>query len=295
MQTRIPGEAGHDRRAEQGASSKYEQGDDVRFGFGENWRTFLHCLDDDRIAEAEKSLRIPLACERLDGLSFVDVGSGSGLFSLAARRLGAQVHSFDYDADSVACTTTLRDQNFPGDGNWTTQQGSVLDSEYLAGLGTFDVVYSWGVLHHTCAMRAALENAARLVGPGGTFVIALYNRTPSCRIWAWEKRWYAGATPAAQRRARRVYAALLRLHCLLRGRDFAAYVEGYRSKRGMDFDHDVHDWLGGYPYESVPPSEVASMLGRLGLAHVRSTLLPFSLGLLGSGCNEYVYRRAPHD
>ncbi len=144
-------------------------------------------------------------------------------------------------------------------------------------------------------MRAALENAARLVGPGGTFVIALYNRTPSCRIWAWEKRWYAGATPAAQRRARRVYAALLRLHCLLRGRDFAAYVEGYRSKRGMDFDHDVHDWLGGYPYESVPPSEVASMLGRLGLAHVRSTLLPFSLGLLGSGCNEYVYRRAPHD
>src|SRR6266540_6329620 len=256
MQTRIPGEAGHDRRAEQGASSKYEQGDDVRFGFGENWRTFLHCLDDDRIAEAEKSLRILLACERLDGLSFVDVGSGSGLFSLAARRLGARVHSFDYDADSVLCTARLRERHRPDDPDWTIEQGSILDRDYVRKLGTFDVVYSWGVLHHTGAMHDALQAAAAMVVPGGLFAFALYHRTLMCGPWRWEKRWYAGASPDAQRRARAIYTALLRLRFRLTGSDFGSYVANYRSMRGMNFTHNVHDWMGGYPYESISAPEV---------------------------------------
>src|SRR5438270_7636215 len=124
--------------------------DELRFQFGKNWSRFLEVLDDERIAEAERSLVEMLEVRDLRGRSFLDVGSGSGLFSLAAKRLGAtRVHSFDFDPNSVACTSELKRRFFAKDPNWTIEQGSVLDKPYLTSLGTFDIVYSWGVLHHT--------------------------------------------------------------------------------------------------------------------------------------------------
>src|SRR5207249_12341547 len=121
----------------------------ARFEFGKNWSRFLANLTVRRIKLAEQSLRTLLDVERLDDKTFLDIGSGSGLFSLAARRLGASVHSFDFDPQAVACTAELKRRYFPDDAAWTIEEGSVLDTEYLASLDTFDVVYSWGVLHHT--------------------------------------------------------------------------------------------------------------------------------------------------
>src|SRR5947199_2167028 len=131
-----------------------------RFAFGANWRRFLAAISDERIQEAEKSLKSMLEVERLDGKTFLDAGSGSGLFSLAARRLGASVHSFDYDPQSVACTEELRRRYAPADDNWVVEQGSALDADYLKSLGEFDVVYALGVLHATAAMLRALELVA---------------------------------------------------------------------------------------------------------------------------------------
>ena len=111
-----------------------------RFKFGENWSRFLKVLNDERIFEAEKSLKQMLGIEDLEGNSFLDIGSGSGLFSLAARRLGARVHSFDYDPHSVASTRELKRRYFPEDSDWTVEEGSVLDREYLESLGKFDIV-----------------------------------------------------------------------------------------------------------------------------------------------------------
>src|SRR5207302_10440486 len=128
-----------------------------RFEFGKNWGRFLEVLDDERIGEAEESLKKMLEVEGLAGKSFLDIGSGSGLFSLAARRLGARVHSFDYDPQSVACAAELRRRYFPNDEDWVVEPGSALDEAYLNRLGTFDIVYSWGVLHHTGAMWQALK------------------------------------------------------------------------------------------------------------------------------------------
>src|SRR4026209_2849677 len=162
-----------------------------RFEFGQNWSQFLASVDHERIQQAEQSLKEMLEVDSLNGKPFLDIGSGSGLFSLAARRLGARVHSFDYDPHSVACTTELRRRYFPNDGEWKVEEASVLDQKYLASLGTFDIVYSWGVLHHTGQMWQALENAHRLVAPGGKLFIALYNDTGSqSSRWKWLKKTY---------------------------------------------------------------------------------------------------------
>ena len=152
-----------------------------RFEFGKNWSAFLTLLNEERILKAEESLREMLEVEDLKGKTFLDIGSGSGLFSLAAKRLGAKVHSFDFDSNSFACTKELKRRFFENDENWQVEQGSALDKNYVESLGKFDIVYSWGVLHHTGKMWEALENATLPVKSGGKFFIAISNAQLDCR------------------------------------------------------------------------------------------------------------------
>lgn len=251
---------------------------------------FVASVDEARIVEAEKSLQSLLGVVRLDGKTFLDIGSGSGLFSLAARRLGARVNSFDFDKASVASTELLRDKYFPGDATWKVEAGSILDPDYLRRLGQFDIVYSWGVLHHTGAMFDAINGAAACVAPNGVFAFALYRKTALCGAWTVEKRWYTAASPSTQAGARAIYIGLLRFAFLIRGRDFRSHVENYRHLRGMSFLHDIHDWMGGYPYESITPAGVGDHMRKLGFTEMRSITKAYEFGIFGSGCDEYVYR-----
>jgi len=265
-----------------------------RFEFGKNWSQFLSLLDDKRISEAEDSLKQMLEVEHLRGRSFVDIGSGSGLFSLAARRLGARVHSFDYDPQSVACTVELRRRYFPNDDQWTVEEASALDKGYLESLGTFDVVYSWGVLHHTGQLWQALENVHGLVAPGGKLFIALYNDTGSQSTrWKWIKRTYN----ALPRFLRVPYASLViapaELKSFIRavvtlqpGKYFRAWSE-YDKRRGMNRWRDIVDWVGGYPYEVSTPDEVFDFFTARGFR-----LTKLNCGRVGLGCNQFVFLRS---
>lgn len=137
------------------AQAEIQSGD--RFEFGANWTRFLKDLNDDKIEQAVESLKNMLRVETLEGKTFLDVGSGSGLFSLAARKLGAKVTSYDFDPECVACTTELKSRYFQDDQDWTILQGSALDEDHVKSLGQFDIAYSWGVIHHTGDMWRGLN------------------------------------------------------------------------------------------------------------------------------------------
>jgi len=265
-----------------------------RFEFGSNWAAFLSLLDEKRISAAERGLQELLEMSRLDGLRFLDIGSGSGLSSLAARRLGAEVHSFDYDPQSVACTEELRRRYFPGDDRWAVERGSALDADYLRRLGPFDIVYSWGVLHHTGNMWAALENAATPVAPDGRLFIAIYNDTGTqSRRWQWIKRTYN----ELPRLARTPFAIAVTIPgelrkftgTLLRGRplDYVRLWTDYRRQRGMNRWRDIIDWVGGYPYEYAAVDQIFEFYRQRGF-----DLLKLKCGVVGLGCNEYVFGRS---
>jgi 2-polyprenyl-3-methyl-5-hydroxy-6-metoxy-1,4-benzoquinol methylase len=266
-----------------------------RFEFGANWSLFIRRLTPERIQEAEESLKNMLGVESLRGARFLDIGSGSGLFSLAARRLGAAVHSFDVDPQSVACTQELRQRFFENDSAWRVEEGSALDAAYLQKLGLFDVVYSWGVLHHTSDMWSAINNAMRRVAPGGRLFISLYNdQGAQSRRWTLKKRIYN----KLPRGLRSLYIALvmgprelkLLAGAILRGR-FVDHVRkrlpsAMYSRRGMSYWRDMVDWMGGYPFEVAKPEEVFRFMRDRGF---RMTEMTTCGG--GHGCNQFVFVR----
>jgi SAM-dependent methyltransferase len=264
-----------------------------RFAFGDNWRRYLRALDEERIAYAIESLKSMLDTETLAGKSFLDIGSGSGLFSLAARRLGARVLSFDYDPASVACTEELKRRYFENDADWQIRTGSVLDREFLAGLGRFDIVYSWGVLHHTGDMWGALANVDGSVAEGGRLFIALYNdQGGASKRWKVIKRIYNGL-PGLLRGPFTVLVYFpLELRTILgyvvRGRPlgYFSYIRNYRKRRGMSRLRDCIDWIGGYPFEVSKPEEIFDFYRSRGY-----TLIKLRTCGPGDGCNEFVFQR----
>lgn len=262
-----------------------------QFDFGENWREFSdHALTPDKIRQAAEDFASFMARGAVDvrGSSFLDIGFGQGLTLLGSAATGAKVVGCDINP-KCAQVLQLNRKHFPGVDvrEIPVLVGSILDPEIVESLrkeapeNGYDVVHSWGVLHHTGRMWQAIEIAASLVRPGGTLFLALYNRHWTSPAWAAIKRFYAWAPGWLQKSMVGVlYPVILAAKWVVTG------TNPMVMDRGMNFYYNVVDWVGGYPYEYASRAEVTRYLeGR------NFTLRVSTPAVVPTGCNEYVFIR----
>lgn len=237
--------------------------EEVSFSFGKNWEDYVKTsFNDERVQIAKRHLLRMLKRNDLTGMTFLDIGCGSGLHSYAAYQAGArQIISIDVDEHSVMTTARVREMtgNPP---NWRVLHGSVLDADFMSSLGPADIVYSWGVLHHTGDLWQALRNAAAKVKPGGLLYIALYEKTKKYDYWVRTKKRYNASSKLGKLRMELSY---LMFNFVLAPAaaggpkgliNAITYLADYQTNRGMSVMTDVRDWLGGWPYEPASPEEI---------------------------------------
>lgn len=243
------------------------------FSFGRNWDRFVReHYSDERVEISRRHLLNFLGVQDMSGKSFLDIGCGSGIHSLAAFRSGtSRVVSVDVDPFSVRATKWVRERA-GSPLTWEVHEGSILDPEFVSRLEPADIVYSWGVLHHTGNLWESIRHAAGRVPPGGLFYIAIYEKTPESPYWIDVKQRYNRASALRKRfmELAHVYRTFLRTKSpaiLMRN---LRYILDYRASRGMAFWTDVRDWLGGWPYEPATPAEVTGFCEKtLGLLTVK--------------------------
>lgn len=258
------------------------------FAFGRNWHRYVsNYLDVDRERIAADSLRDLLG--DISGKTFIDIGCGSGLFSLCAFKAQArEVVSLDVDPDAVDVTRQLH-ARVGAPETWRVMHRSILDRAGLSDLEPSDIVYAWGALHHTGDMYRAIANAAALVKPGGWFTIAIYNRVTD--HWLTSRRWWHikrayNRAPRASQVAMEVTYGLYWLIATLHNRTNP--VKAGR-RRGMAVWPDLLDWLGGFPYEYATPREIIDFCERSCGLQCRKLL---SVPADTHGNNQFVFTRA---
>ena len=261
----------------------------THFEFGENWAAYAEHINPERIKQAEMALETLVSESEIKGQRILDIGSGSGLHSLAFLNLGAaSVNAVDIDPMSVK-TSQATIEKFGTPERFECQVGNVFELPFEQTV-RFDIVYSWGVLHHTGSLWEAIEQTIQRVEPGGKLVIAIYLKTRFCGFWQAEKRFFTRLPRWLRYPIIWLYCALGLLRIIFGGNNPFAYIKRYKKERGMSWYRDRIDWLGGYPYESASAQEIEDFVSVRGGTLKKSLNTCPSIGLFGSGCAEYVFQ-----
>ena len=265
--------------------------DELRFGFGENWERYLkEHFSEERVQISKEHLLGFLKMNDLKEKTFLDIGCGSGLHSLAALNAGAEkIVSFDYDPHSVAATRLLK--KYAGDPeNWEVKQGSILDKQFVTSIEPADIVYSWGVLHHTGDMWQAVKNTKTCMKNDSLLYIALYGDDLYFDLpksyWVEIKKQYNLVGAIGRKKIELWYFWEFYLEKKIKNIPrLIIQAREYKKSRGMDMYRDAVDWLGGWPFEFASVEEVTKFVSQqMGLELTNLTT--------GQACIEYLFKPA---
>lgn len=245
------------------------------FKFGRNWKNYvINKVDEYIINEAKDSMLKYLpegitSEEFYKNKTFIDVGCGSGLFSLSAILLGCKkVISFDIQDESIEATNILKNKFkhlINKNTEWQIFKGDILDMKLIEKLkNKADILYSWGVLHHTGDMWKAILNACNIVKPNGYFILAIYNKAESSSSWLKIKKFY-NEHQYLQPIINILYGSIVCLAYIIKRKTLNLYRE-----RGMHIYYDAIDWIGGYPYEFASWKEVVTFMSNNGFSLVKT-------------------------
>lgn len=255
----------------------------ITFSFGKNWRSYVDTVSEESIERARADIEEWLGVDGVKDKTVLDLGCGSGIHSLCYYLLGAkEILSFDVDNYSVESTQLLWEKAGKPS-NWRVIQGSILDRDFVGSLGKHEIVYSWGVLHHTGSMWQAIKNAASLVKQGGLFWIAIYVKGPKYPEHLALKQKYNRSSAIGKKMMVWRFIGNIMRERRRAGLNPFAWNETY--DRGMDVYHDVLDWLGGLPYEVASKEEIVNFFAAEGFALEKIKELP------EGGNNIYLFSR----
>jgi 2-polyprenyl-3-methyl-5-hydroxy-6-metoxy-1,4-benzoquinol methylase len=265
----------------------------TQFDFGQNWEDYSRkALDPEKVRQAKLDFARLFSGISLESRSFLDIGFGQGLSLLSAASSGARCLGVDINPRCLQVLSENRKAFFPEilDEQIARVQGSILDPELIRKLqadrrakeGRFDIVHSWGVLHHTGSMLQAIRNSAALVSEQGYLVLAIYQRHWSSALWKCIKLVYNKSPTIGRRIFIWIFYPLIYLAKWIVTRE-----NPKNKNRGMDFYHDVIDWVGGYPYEYANRVEITHFLKELGF-----DMICFHPPTAPTGCMEFVFRRS---
>lgn len=254
--------------------------ENITFSFGDNWKNFLQTVNEKEIIKAKSNIQQMLGPDTVVGKNIIDIGCGSGIHSLSYLLLGANsVFSFDYDKNSVEATQQVwTETDKPS--NWKIEHGSILDDRYISKFEKFDIVYSWGVLHHSGNMWKAIENAFKLVKPGGYIWLSLYCRTNTYKKDLKLKQKYNKANRLGKSLMESKVILHLMISLLIRFQN--PFKWNKKKERGMNTYHDIVDWLGGLPYEVASADEILQYGLKKGFKLIKITT--------GEACQDYVFK-----
>jgi len=256
------------------------------FDFGENWVAYSReALTKEKVESARIDFKQLYSGISFEGKRFLDIGFGQGLALLFAKEMGAIVTGCDINhkcKESLEITKQVVGYK----GEITTIIGSILSKETMNALrgdcnNKFDIVHSWGVLHHTGSMYKSLKDVTTLVENDGYIVLAIYNRHWSSPLWRFIKFVYCYMPQMVQKL---LIAGLTPI--IVASKFIVTGKNPLKCKRGMSFFHDVTDWIGGYPYEYASSEEICSIMRSKGFTCVRTVLAE-----VPTGCNQFVFKR----
>jgi len=132
---------------------------------------FFHKVETERYDIYAPWMRMAIGFEAYRGKRVLEIGPGLGTDHAQFARAGAEMYALDLTVRHLELTR----RHFELEGLVTRLVRG--DAEALPfEADYFDVVYSFGVLHHTPGTQAAIDEVRRVLRPGGLAIVGLYHK-----------------------------------------------------------------------------------------------------------------------